>query len=352
MQVIPMPSARSPSTVNKILIRVCFPLWCIIQSRIIHRKEGFQAIFTAHVFDHLIGFFTKMFTRTKWVIDAIHLPYFHLDLARVNRKPLLFLRGLRTVLIAKIILRYVDFALVVAHSKSEGYAKIFTNEFHIEEKKVLAVPGGVDLGLIEKLRGVPKRRRNSEEYDFRILYVGSISPNKARELIYCINLLKDKIFNVKLTLIGPTVRGFEQSLLAELTSLNLRRYVEITGRVAHDEVIKLMEAADVCVNSMNATIRDYQYAHPGKILEYMALGKAVVATDTGGTRGIIEDRHSGLLYENGNIVDMANKIHEIYSNKALSKMLAENALKKVKSFDWRVINLKWNRVLQQVIQSS
>ena len=118
-------------------------------------------------------------------------------------------------MIAKIILRYVDFALIVAHSKREGYAKIFTTEFHIDEKKVLAVPGGVDLGLIEKLRGIPKRRRNYEKNGFRILYVGSISPNKARELIYCIDLLKDKISNVKLILVGPTVGGFEQSLLAE-----------------------------------------------------------------------------------------------------------------------------------------
>jgi glycosyltransferase involved in cell wall biosynthesis len=350
MKVMRMPCSVSHNILRKVIVKVIFPIWCVALALRIYRKEKYDAIVTAHVLDHFIGFILKICTGRKWIVDAIHLPYRHQDLGMINRDPLLYFRGLKSVFTAKIILRFADFALVVAHSKEEGYAKIFIQKFSIKKDRIMPAPGGVDLDLINEFRKQFRREKEGEKSAFRIFYVGAISGNKAHELVDCIGFVKDKIPNVKLILAGPIQENFQEELISKVNSLGVTKEVVITGRLAHSDVLKAIELADICVNCMNASTRDYQYAHPQKLFEYMAFGKPIVATDSEGTRGIIRDGYSGLLYENGNVVDLAEKIQMIYNDKKLGKKLSKNAQKSVRDFDWNKINQRWFKALDELIQ--
>lgn len=350
MRVIRMPCPVSYNILRKVIVKVIFPIWCVALALRIYRKEKYDAIVTAHVLDHFVGFILKICTGRKWIIDAIHLPYRHQDFGMINRDPLLYLRGLKSVFTAKLILRFVDFALVVAHSKEEGYAKIFIEKFSIKKDRIMPAPGGVDLDLINEFRKRFRRKKERGNGTFRIFYVGAISGNKAHELVDCIRFVKDKIPNVKLILAGPIQENFQAGLISKVNSLGVKKEVVITGRLAHSDVLKAIESADICVNCMNASTRDYQYAHPQKLFEYMAFAKPIVATDSEGTRGIIRDGYSGLLYKNGNVTDLAEKIFMIYNDKRLAKRLSKNAQKSVRDFDWNKINQKWFKALDKLIQ--
>jgi glycosyltransferase involved in cell wall biosynthesis len=66
------------------------------------------------------------------------------------------------------------------------------------------------------------------------------------------------------------------------------------------------------------------------ILESFALGKPVIGSNIGSIPELVEDGKNGLLFEPGNIEDLAKKIFRLYQNKELQKRLGENALNKVK----------------------
>jgi glycosyltransferase involved in cell wall biosynthesis len=112
-----------------------------------------------------------------------------------------------------------------------------------------------------------------------------MSRQKARELLYSIELLKNRIPDLKLTLVGHVAKEFERELIEAVKKSGGQ--IEHQGRVPHEKALELMANADVCVCSIDSEIRDYQYSHPGKIFEYLAMGKVTIASDLEGIRGII-----------------------------------------------------------------
>lgn len=61
------------------------------------------------------------------------------------------------------------------------------------------------------------------------------------------------------------------------------------------------------------------------LLEFMALGKPVVATNAGGTAEIIRDRYNGFLVEPHNPTQIAERIMELKRDPALAATLGRNA---------------------------
>jgi len=66
------------------------------------------------------------------------------------------------------------------------------------------------------------------------------------------------------------------------------------------------------------------------IIESMANGTPVIATDRGGPLEIIENGVDGLLYD-GSSEDLSEKIRLLYENRSLKEKLASSSLKKVHS---------------------
>lgn len=79
---------------------------------------------------------------------------------------------------------------------------------------------------------------------------------------------------------------------ADIAARSLSNRVTITGRVPHQHVRDYVALMDVAV-SPRATF----YASPMKVLEYMAMGKALVAPAMDNLRDIITDGVDGVLFE-------------------------------------------------------
>jgi len=78
----------------------------------------------------------------------------------------------------------------------------------------------------------------------------------------------EKYPEILLMLIGDDPSPSQQSLV---DLLYLRNNVKIHGPMLHNEVIKFIEAADLCIGPLMPTL-----AIPRKVLEYMACGKPVI----------------------------------------------------------------------------
>lgn len=84
---------------------------------------------------------------------------------------------------------------------------------------------------------------------------------------------------------GPRRRDLER----RAAELGLSGRVRFLGGVSHPAALQALRAADVVVNP------SYTEGLPTVVLEAAALGRAVVATDVGGTREIITHEETGLL---------------------------------------------------------
>ena len=82
-------------------------------------------------------------------------------------------------------------------------------------------------------------------------------------------------------------------------------YVTFTGRVPDQELLEMLNTADVCVNPDVANEMNDK-STMNKIMEYMALGKPIVQFDL--TEGRFSAQEASLYAKENDVVDMADKI--------------------------------------------
>lgn len=128
---------------------------------------------------------------------------------------------------------------------------------------------------------------------------------------------------------GPIRLQIENMLI----EMNLADDSLITGRIGHDVVADYINLFDIAV-SPKATF----YASPMKIVEYMAMGKAVVAPDSSNFRDMIDDGVNGSLFSNDNGKTLIETLEILYDSEMLRQNLGNEARRKVESR----LNWTWN----------
>jgi glycosyltransferase involved in cell wall biosynthesis len=87
------------------------------------------------------------------------------------------------------------------------------------------------------------------------------------------------------------------------------------------------------------------------VIEYLSLGKPVVASNITGIKQLIKDGENGLLFRAGDAVALAEKILALYKDEVLRSTLSRNAARNVEQFDCRVKNQSIFDSLQQLTSS-
>ena len=110
------------------------------------------------------------------------------------------------------------------------------------------------------------------------------------------------------------------ALQREAASRGLERFVSFTGRLSWEEAMRLLAAADVCVDP--APLNVYHDNNTAvKVLEYMALGRPMVLYDLAGHRAAAAG--AALYARPGDERDFALKIAQLLDDKALAQRLGE-----------------------------
>ncbi|HEY0729441.1 MAG TPA: glycosyltransferase, partial [Pyrinomonadaceae bacterium] len=104
------------------------------------------------------------------------------------------------------------------------------------------------------------------------------------------------------------------------------RRVVFTGAVAHERVPALLDACDILV-APHVPLADGSdfFGSPTKIFEYMAMGKAIVASRLGQIGEVLSDEETALLVEPGNINELAAALVRVAESSELRKRLGPNA---------------------------
>ena len=201
-------------------------------------------------------------------------------------------------------------------------------EWGAREDYLFDAPVGADLSLFS-----PEEVDSSGQVQNKggptVLYQGQLEEASfAEDFIKCAVKVLSKRPDVNFLIVGGGVRLKPLKDLASSAGVPIR----FTGYVSHREVASCVRAADVCV----ATFEDNEVTRcksPLKIAEYMASGKAIVASDVGDVPRMVSD--CGLLVPPGDVEALADSVLRCLGDQRLRKSLGDRARERAESlFNW------------------
>jgi len=217
---------------------------------------------------------------------------------------------------------------------SDGHERDFLARLYgVPQKKVVVVPGGVDVNLFYPRSRDEARVRLGLTEDNIILYVGRLDPLKGVDLaLTSAALLKDRK-NVKVVLVGGDLdKDPEVRRLAELSdSLGMRDRVRFEGAVAHEELPWYYSAADLLM------VPSYYESFGLVALEAMACGTPVVAARVGGLPSLVRDGQNGYLVPWHCPEPFAERLEVLLAHNNLRDQMGQAAYRFAKEMSWEAV---------------
>lgn len=190
-------------------------------------------------------------------------------------------------------------------------------KFGVKEENIFSVPVGADVSLFNPNINGDEIKKIYNITGPLVLYIGQLHGAQHIDLfINAANIILYRNQNVFFMIVGE---GFMEKQLRDLVEeLGIEDRVIFAGSVPHRKIPEYIAAADICV----APFRDTKVTRcksPLKIVEYMAMGKAVVASNVGEVKRMLGG--AGILVESGDYFALAEGIRRLLTDKALRKNL-------------------------------
>ena len=222
-------------------------------------------------------------------------------------------RDIRTQ--AALFLERVLSPLVDVYLTNSIGAATFLVNHRISRQKIVAIPSGISIEEWppgEGLRAEPPL----------IVCVGRFIPSKRHEdLVEALCLLRDRGLPFRSALIGygPTLAFIR----ARLTALGLDSLTEFVGPALPADVRRwLFRAAVFALPSLREGM-------PGSVMEAMAAGLPVVATDVPGTNEVVIDGITGLLVRARSPGALADALGRLLSDPELRAQMGQAGRKRI-----------------------
>lgn len=216
------------------------------------------------------------------------------------------------------------------------------NEIGCDESKLYHIPNGANIDQFSPcIDGSDIRRKYdiAEQGHLIICARHLVSKNGVEYLIKAMPIILKANPNTKLLLAGDgPLKKMLQNLVFEL---NLAKNVIFCGIVDHDKIPKYYAAANVSVVP-SAHVSGVEEATSISLLESMATGKPVVASNIGGLKEILSNKNIGILVPDKNISALAEAIIYTFDYPDKAKRLGQRAR------EYIVKNHSWDKVAEQV----
>lgn len=282
----------------------------LLAIRIIFTR-GFDVIHACNPPDNifLIGLFFKLFGK-KYLFDH-HDINPELYEAKFGRRDFFY----------KVMLMWERWTFKVADvsiATNESYKKIAIKRGGMSSDKVFVVRSGPKL---ERLKILPPDDSLKCGRDYLVGYVGVMG--KQEGINYLLKSASYIIHELKRTDIhfGLVGGGTElESMKDYAEKLNISEFVTFTGRVSDEEMLRMLNTADICANPDVANEMNDK-STMNKVMEYMALGKPIVQFDL--TEGRYSAQQASLYANQNDEKDFSLKIIQLIDNSRLRKKMGE-----------------------------
>ncbi len=184
-----------------------------------------------------------------------------------------------------------------------------------------------------------------------LLYVGTLADWQGLDII--VKALPKILESqpVKLHIVGRGRSRQRKALAKQIRKLGLEEHVVVQPAVPHHEIPSLIAGADICVAPLALNDRNVtQGACPIKILEYMAAGQPLLASNMPIVRELVREDVDGLLFSPNDPEDLARQAVQLLKNMELSQRLAESAAAHVREkFTWHESQKKLGKVVEKLL---
>ncbi|WP_280435075.1 glycosyltransferase family 4 protein [Nocardia carnea] len=199
------------------------------------------------------------------------------------------------------------------------------------------IPNGVDVQAFSRAPLLPGYPRAGKT----VLFLGRYDePRKGMQvLLGALPALVDRHPHVEILVVG---RGDEERLRREAGPL--ARHLRFLGQVSDTEKASAMRSADVYV-APNLGGESFGII----LIEAMAAGTAVVASELDAFRRVLRDGAAGVLVPTGDSAALAGALDELLTDDIRRAELVRTATQVVGSYDWPVVAEQILRVYETVV---
>jgi glycosyltransferase involved in cell wall biosynthesis len=164
----------------------------------------------------------------------------------------------------------------------------------------------------------------SDSEKIALCTVGRMVPVKNHKLLIdSFYLAKKEFKSLSLTIVGDGETKFE--IEKQVRNLNLEESIIFVGE--SNKVSNYLMKGDIYILS------SLYEGLPVSLLEAMASGLPIIATDVGGVSDIVEDRVNGILVPSGDTKALSKAIITLAKDKELRKDMSRSSKEKVKKYD-------------------
>jgi len=216
-------------------------------------------------------------------------------------------KALRNHIQLPFVLRNAD----TINALSDNDRRLLT-DYGIDPDKIEIIYPGVDLAKF------PVDQETWSPNGKRILYVGRIVYEKGvKELITSFGTLSQQEEDVELVIAGDGDALKDMKALVSRSGLEDR--VTFLGWLPHDEIIEQYGQAMVVV------LPSFSEGMPYAVLEAMAAGRPVIASNVSGLRDVVDHQKSGLLYDVSDPDGLREAMLRLVTDPELCRRLGERA---------------------------
>lgn len=278
----------------------CALFWEFILAWKVWRQRGFDVVHACNPPDliFLVAGFFKLFMGKRFIFDH-HDINPELYEAKFGRRDI-FYRLM--VALERCSFRAAD----VSIATNESYRRIAIERGRMPAGRVFVVRSGPKLDRMKTMPPVEALKRGRR---FLVGYVGVMGRQEGidyllRAVAHIVHQMARHDIHFGLVGGGTSL----DELRAYADELGVADYVTFTGRVPDEALLALLNTADVCVNPDVANEMNDK-STMNKIMEYMALGKAIVQFDL--TEGRFSAQQASLYAKRNDEIDMARLIVEL-----------------------------------------
>jgi phosphatidylinositol alpha-mannosyltransferase len=207
--------------------------------------------------------------------------------------------------------KHIDGKIAVSMTARDSIARYLPGDYRI-------IPNGVDNSRFTP--GDPHYKSFNE-----ILFVGRIEPRKGLQfLIDAFPKVKKEIPEAKLTIAGGGYKKIKLNI-----PLEVKDSIKFLNFVAPKDLPQIFRRASLFI-SPAITGESFGIV----LLEAMASGTPVIASDIPGYRCVIEDEKNGLLVPPGNPAGIARTIIRVLNDNNLRNSLIEEGFKSAERYSW------------------
>ncbi len=297
---VPLPSGGSTA-------RVSLSWWLYPKIKAVLRREQFDIVHLHEPLAPILPLCVLEFSHSVNV-GTFHASYSHQRLYTLTHP------------IIKRWQRRLHGAIAVSPAARRYVHEAFPGDYKI-------IPNGIDVDHFANNGGPWPKYQDGKT---NILFVGRLEKRKGlKYLLEAYSKLKWDYPDTRLLVVGP---GLPDEGSYEVIGARSLQDVELIGGVSYEDLPRYYASADIfCSPATGAE------SFGIVLLEAMAAGKPVVASDIEGYRGIIEDGEQGLLVARKDGDELAKALERLIEDRALAKRMGSRGREMVEQYRWEAV---------------